>query len=34
MSDRQFEQDAQASKLDRLAEEAISEHDAGKSKER
>ncbi len=31
--DRQFEEDAQAGKLDRLAEEAISEHDAGKSKE-
>jgi len=31
--DRQFEEDAQAGKLDRLAEEAISEHDAGKSRE-
>jgi hypothetical protein len=31
--DRQFEEDVEAGKLDRLAEEAISEHDAGKSRE-
>ena len=30
---RQFEEDSQAGKLDRFAEEAISEHDAGKSRE-
>ena len=31
--DRQFEEDVKAERLDRLAEEAVSEHEAGKSKE-
>ena len=31
--DRQFEEDVEAGRLDRVAEQAISEHKAGKSKE-
>ena len=30
--DRQFEEDVKAGRLDRLAEQAISEHEAGKSR--
>ncbi len=32
--DHQFEEDMKAGRLDRLAERAISEHEAGKSRER
>jgi hypothetical protein len=32
-SNRQIEEDVQAGKLDKLAEEALAEHRAGKSKE-
>ena len=31
--DRQFEEDVKAGGLDRLAKQAVSEHEAGKSKE-
>lgn len=31
--DRQFEEDAKAGRLDRVADEAINDHRAGKSKE-
>ena len=30
--DRQFEEDVKAGRLDRLAEQAVSEHEAGKSR--